>query len=129
MTDLFDVLADETRRDIVTLLHGASGDDNEMSVGELVEALGITQPTVSKHLKVLREAGVVRVREDGQHRFYRLDKAPLVSLNDWLAGFTGGPAPENSVPFIDLTILGRATGGLLSDGIDRAWNLISGIRK
>lgn len=129
MTDLFDVLADETRRDIVTLLHRASGDDHEMSVGELVEALGITQPTVSKHLKVLREAGVVRVREEGQHRFYRLDKAPLISLNEWLAGFTGGPAPEHSLPFIDLTILGRATGGLLSDGIDRAWNLITGIRK
>jgi ArsR family transcriptional regulator len=58
-----------------------------MSVGELVDALGITQPTVSKHLKVLREAGVVRVREDGQHRFYRLDKTPLVSLGGWLAGF------------------------------------------
>lgn len=130
MTDLFDVLADETRRDIVTLLHGASRDDNEMSVGELVEALGITQPTVSKHLKVLREAGVVRVREEGQHRFYRLDKAPLVSLNDWLAGFTGGPrAADPAEPFIDLTILGRATGGLLSDGIDRAWNLVTGIRK
>jgi ArsR family transcriptional regulator len=128
MTDLFDVLADETRRDIVTLLHGASGDDNEMSVGELVEALGITQPTVSKHLKVLREAGVVRVREDGQHRFYRLDKTPLVSLGGWLADFTGGAA-TTAEPFVDLTILGRATGGLLSDGIDRAWNLISGMRK
>ena len=129
MTDLFDVLADETRRDIVTLLHGASGDDHEMSVGELVEALGITQPTVSKHLKVLREAGVVRVREDGQHRFYRLDKAPLVSLSGWLAGFTGGPVPDNAEPFIDLTVLGRATGSLISDGVDRVWSLITGIRK
>jgi ArsR family transcriptional regulator, arsenate/arsenite/antimonite-responsive transcriptional repressor len=129
MTDLFDVLADETRRDIVTLLHRASSDDNEMSVGELVDSLGITQPTVSKHLKVLREAGVVRVREDGQHRFYRLDKTPLVSVNEWLAGFTGGTIATNAEPFIDLTILGRATGGLLSDGIERAWSLISGARK
>lgn len=128
MTDLFDVLADETRRDIVTLLHRASGDDNEMSVGELVDALGITQPTVSKHLKVLREAGVVRVREEGQHRFYRLDKTPLVSLGGWLADFTGGAA-TTAEPFVDLTILGRATGGLLSDAIDRAWGLIAGIRK
>jgi ArsR family transcriptional regulator, arsenate/arsenite/antimonite-responsive transcriptional repressor len=129
MTDLFDVLADETRRDIVTLLHRASSDDNEMSVGELVDALGITQPTVSKHLKVLREAGVVRVREDGQHRFYRLDKTPLVSVNEWLAGFTGGATANTAEPFVDLTILGRATGGLLSDGIDRVWKLISGIGK
>ena len=129
MTDLFDVLADETRRDIVTLLHRASSDDNEMSVGELVDALGITQPTVSKHLKVLREAGVVRVREDGQHRFYRLDKTPLVSVNEWLAGFTGGATTNIAEPFIDLTTLGRAAGGLLSDGIDRAWSLISGARK
>ena len=129
MTDLFDVLADETRRDIVTLLHRASSDDNEMSVGELVDALGITQPTVSKHLKVLREAGVVRVREDGQHRFYRLDKTPLASLGGWLAGFTGGATTNTAEPFIDLTTLGRAAGGLLSDGIDRAWSLISGSRK
>jgi ArsR family transcriptional regulator len=129
MTDLFDVLADETRRDIVTLLNRATSDDNEMSVGELVDALGITQPTVSKHLKVLREAGVVRVREDGQHRFYRLDTAPLVSLNEWLAGFTGGVSASTAEPFIDLTTLGRAAGGLLSDGIDRAWSLISGARK
>jgi DNA-binding transcriptional ArsR family regulator len=129
MTDLFDVLADETRRDIVTLLHRASSDDNEMSVGELVDALGITQPTVSKHLKVLREAGVVRVREDGQHRFYRLDTTPLVSLNEWLAGFADGVSATTAEPFIDLTTLGRATGGLLSDGIDRAWSLISGSRR
>jgi DNA-binding transcriptional ArsR family regulator len=129
MTDLFDVLADETRRDIVTLLHRASSDDKEMSVGELVDALGITQPTVSKHLKVLREAGLVRVREDGQHRFYRLDKAPLVSLNEWLAGFTGAASATTAEPFLDLTVLGRATGGLLSDGIERARSLISGLRK
>jgi DNA-binding transcriptional ArsR family regulator len=129
MTDLFDVLADETRRDIVTLLNRATSDDSEMSVGELVDALGITQPTVSKHLKVLREAGVVRVREDGQHRFYRLDKTPLVSLGGWLAGLTGGATANNAEPFIDLTTLGRAAGGLLSDGIDRAWSLISGSRK
>ena len=129
MTDLFDVLADETRRDIVTLLHRASNDDKEMSVGELVDALGITQPTVSKHLKVLREAGVVRVREDGQHRFYRLDKTPLVSMHEWLAGFTGGATTSNAKPFVDLAILGRATGGLLSDGIERVQSLLSRIRK
>ena len=129
MTDLFDVLADQTRRDIVTLLHRASSDDTEMSVGELVGALGITQPTVSKHLKVLRDAGVVRVREDGQHRFYRLDKAPLVSMNEWLVGFTGGATTNTAEPFVDLTILGRAAGGLLSDGIERVHSLISIIRK
>ena len=65
MSDVFDVLADSTRRDIVDLLRSGS----ELSVGQLVESLGITQPTVSKHLKVLREAGVVVAREEGQHRY------------------------------------------------------------
>jgi DNA-binding transcriptional ArsR family regulator len=129
MTDLFDVLADETRREIVGLLHKASTDSHEMSVGELVDALGITQPTVSKHLKVLREAGVVRVREDGQHRFYRLDDAPLRSLGQWLGTFTGESASGASKPLVDLTILGRTTGGLLSQGITRVQSLIGGFRK
>ena len=59
----------------------------EISVGDLVERLGLSQPTVSKHLKVLRDHGLVTVREDGQHRYYRLDPGPLEELEDWLAPF------------------------------------------
>jgi DNA-binding transcriptional ArsR family regulator len=117
MTDLFDSLADATRRDIVSLLRSTDSQRPEMSVGELVEALGITQPTVSKHLKVLREVGVVVVREEGQHRYYRLDEAPLANLSAWIS--PGGPsAPERVDPFLDLEILGRSTGGVLKDAVE-----------
>ena len=61
--------------------------EGEISVGDLVDRLGLSQPTVSKHLKVLRDHGLVRVREDGQHRYYRLDPGPLEELEDWLTPF------------------------------------------
>jgi DNA-binding transcriptional ArsR family regulator len=119
MSNLFDVLADETRRDIVTLLSGAAHNSAEMSVGELVEALGITQPTVSKQLKVLREAGLVRVREEGQHRFYRLDGGPLAEVGAWLRRVHGDQGARPREPFIDLETLGRATGALAHDTVAR----------
>lgn len=91
MADIFDVVADATRRELLQVLleryiasEPASGD---ISVGELVEKLGLSQPTVSKHLKVLRDSGMVSVREDGQHRYYRLDSAPLEVIEDWLIPF------------------------------------------
>lgn len=84
MADIFDVLADGTRRDLLRRLERRGG---EVSVTELVTELGISQPTVSKHLKVLREHGLVSVREEGQHRYYRLDSAPLDEVGAWLAPF------------------------------------------
>ncbi|MGE3193259.1 MAG: ArsR/SmtB family transcription factor [Microbacteriaceae bacterium] len=84
MADIFDVLADGTRRELLTRLERREG---EVSVSELVSELGISQPTVSKHLKVLREAGLVTVREEGQHRYYRLDRAPFADIELWLAPF------------------------------------------
>lgn len=93
MADIFDVLADATRRDLLLRLLDASRGTGEVSVGELVTELGISQPTVSKHLKVLREIGLVSVREEGQHRYYSLETGPLDTLEDWLAPFlVGGPA-------------------------------------
>ena len=59
----------------------------ELSVSEIVEKLDLSQPTVSKHLKVLRDHGLVTVREDGQHRYYRLDSSPLEEVEDWLIPF------------------------------------------
>jgi DNA-binding transcriptional ArsR family regulator len=88
MADIFDVIADGTRRDILQLLLDRStrGDDGT-SVSQIVHALGVSQPTVSKHLKVLRDADLVSVREEGQHRFYSLATAPLDEIDDWLVPF------------------------------------------
>lgn len=80
MADIFDVLSDPTRRDLLQRLR-ASG---ELSVGALVEQTGLSQPTVSKHLKVLRDHELVTVREEAQHRFYRLEPAPLREAADWI---------------------------------------------
>jgi ArsR family transcriptional regulator, arsenate/arsenite/antimonite-responsive transcriptional repressor len=94
MADIFDVVADATRRDLLARLLDLARDPGsargEISVGELVSATGISQPTVSKHLKVLREHGLVRVREEGQHRYYRLDPAPLREVDEWVAPFAEG---------------------------------------
>lgn len=95
MADIFDVIADGTRRDILQLLleRSRSG-ENGTSVSQIVAALGVSQPTVSKHLKVLREAELVSVREVGQHRFYSLSPAPLDVLDDWLMPFIMEDEPE-----------------------------------
>ncbi|MEZ5214213.1 MAG: metalloregulator ArsR/SmtB family transcription factor [Microbacterium sp.] len=88
MADIFDVIADGTRRDILQLLRerAASG-EHGTSVSQIVNELGVSQPTVSKHLKVLREAELVSVREEGQHRYYSLSTAPLDEVDDWLVPF------------------------------------------
>ncbi|MFF2370572.1 ArsR/SmtB family transcription factor [Agromyces sp. NPDC058110] len=100
MADIFDVVADATRRDILAVLlerESVSPESNgEISVSEIVAALGLSQPTVSKHLKVLREAGLVSVREEGQHRYYRLDRGPLETLEDWLIPFTSSDAAADA---------------------------------
>lgn len=91
MGDIFDVIADPNRREILRVLLESQLEQGknkgEVSVGGLVDALGLSQPTVSKHLKVLRDNGLVVVREEGQHRFYRLEPAPLETLEDWLIPF------------------------------------------
>jgi DNA-binding transcriptional ArsR family regulator len=92
MADIFDVIADPTRREILAVLldrhTNAVHAVGEISVSEIVARLELSQPTVSKHLKVLREAGLVSVREEGQHRYYRLDSAPLEAVEDWVIPFT-----------------------------------------
>jgi DNA-binding transcriptional ArsR family regulator len=79
---VFEVLAEPHRRRILDLL-GAS----ESSVGELVERLELSQPAVSKHLRILREAGLVEVRVDAQRRLYRLRPEPLRAIDEWLAPY------------------------------------------
>ncbi|OUE24496.1 ArsR/SmtB family transcription factor [Clavibacter michiganensis] len=93
MADIFDVVADPTRRDLLRVLLDRravpEAPTGEISVSELVQTLGISQPTVSKHLRVLRDIGLVSVREEGQHRYYRLEPAPLEALDAWVAPFVG----------------------------------------
>ncbi|WP_156760701.1 ArsR/SmtB family transcription factor [Microbacterium karelineae] len=88
MADIFDVIADGTRREILQLLLRRDQETQDgTSVSEIVGELSVSQPTVSKHLKVLREAGLVSVREEGQHRYYRLEPEPLEVIDDWLVPF------------------------------------------
>jgi DNA-binding transcriptional ArsR family regulator len=84
VTTVFEVLAEPRRRQILDLVR-----DRERSVGELVTELSATQPAVSKHLRVLREAGLVEARVDEQRRLYRLRPAPLRELDAWLAPYRG----------------------------------------
>jgi len=82
MASTFEVLAEPRRREILDLLR-----DGERLVGDLVDRLALTQPAVSKHLKVLRGAGLVEVRHDAQRRWYRLRPAPLAEIDEWLAPY------------------------------------------
>ncbi|SRR6266540_7451161 len=79
MATTFDVLAEPNRRRVLDLLL-----EKPRSVGELVERLGLSQPGTSKHLRVLREAGLVDVRRDGQRRWYEIRPEPLAELDAWL---------------------------------------------
>ena len=82
MATTFELVAEPNRRRILELLcHG------ERAVNDLVDALSLSQPAVSKHLRVLREAGLVDVRPDAQRRIYRLVPEPLVEIDDWLTPF------------------------------------------
>jgi DNA-binding transcriptional ArsR family regulator len=80
----FDVLAEPNRRQILDLLR-----DQERPVGELVAALAVSQPAVSKHLRVLRDAGLVSARVDAQRRLYRVRAEPLREIDEWLAPYRG----------------------------------------
>jgi DNA-binding transcriptional ArsR family regulator len=82
MATTFEVLAEPTRRQILDLLR-----EGERPVGQLVLELRLTQPTVSKHLKALKDAGLVQVRPDAQRRWYRLRVEPLIELDAWLAPY------------------------------------------
>jgi DNA-binding transcriptional ArsR family regulator len=78
----FEALADPTRRRIVELVS-----EGERSAGEIASAFAISRPGVSKHLRVLREHGVIRSRPDGTRRLYSLEGEGLVELDDWIRRF------------------------------------------
>jgi len=81
---VFEVLAEPHRRQILDLLS-----ERERPVGDLVDALAVPQPNVSKHLRVLRDAGLVSSRVDGQRRLYRVNAEPLREIDEWVARYRG----------------------------------------
>ncbi|MDF2776396.1 MAG: regulatory protein ArsR [Geminicoccaceae bacterium] len=81
-TDAFNAVAEPKRREIIDALS-----TGERNVSDLVDQLGLSQPQVSKHLRVLREVGLVAVRDDGRQRFYHLHRPSLKPIHDWVARY------------------------------------------
>lgn len=81
-TDAFNAVAEPRRREILDVLAGG-----ERPVNDLVDLLGVAQPQVSKHLRVLREVGLVDVREEGRQRMYRLNGRSLKPIHDWIKSY------------------------------------------
>jgi DNA-binding transcriptional ArsR family regulator len=81
-SDVFNAVAEPRRREILTFLL-----PRERSVGEIVAVLKLDQPSVSKHLRVLRETGLVRMRCNGRHKFYQTNAAAIRPLHDWASTF------------------------------------------
>jgi DNA-binding transcriptional ArsR family regulator len=81
-SDVFNAIAEARRREILELLA-----EQERPVGEIVDQLGLEQPSVSKHLRVLRDVDLVRVRRDGRQMLYRTNAEAIKPLHDWAGGF------------------------------------------
>ena len=136
MADIFDVIADATRRELLEHLREAAlaSASGELSVGELVERMDATQPTVSKHLKVLRDHGLVHVRDEGQHRYYRIDVEPLEEVEDFLLPFLALDDAQSgaSIPIFaawagtDVEHAGSTMGRAAADASYRARSAIQG---
>jgi DNA-binding transcriptional ArsR family regulator len=103
---IWPALAEPTRRTLLQLLC-----ERARPVGELVDATGLPQPTVSKHLRVLREAGLVHVTGDAQRRIYSIDPRPFLSLDAWLQ-------PYRRLWNERLDLLGRHLDARLDDDLD-----------
>ncbi|WP_406636330.1 ArsR/SmtB family transcription factor [Pseudarthrobacter quantipunctorum] len=104
--DVFAVIAESTRRDILVSLRAG-----DKAVGELVEELAASQPTISKHLKVLREAQLVSMRAQGQKRYYALNRKPLEGIATWLETLDVGaaaPAVETTASAPVPAVAGRS---------------------
>lgn len=82
MTDIYTVVAEPSRRRILDRLL-----QSDASVSELVDELGYSQPLVSKHLRVLRESGLVKFKVEAQRRIYSLDSRPLAEIDEWLSAY------------------------------------------
>lgn len=106
MSATFEVLAEESRRRILDLLI-----EQDRPVGDLVERLALSQPAVSKHLKVLRDAGLVDCRNDAQRRIYRVRAEPLREVDDWLRPFRARWAERLSALERHLDFMGEGEEG------------------
>jgi DNA-binding transcriptional ArsR family regulator len=122
MADIFDVIADGTRREILRLLldRAAAGHEGT-SVSQIVAELGVSQPTVSKHLKVLREADLVAVREEGQHRFYRIETGPLDAVDAWIVPFLEHADPVEPVALPEPAAHAAEVVGRAAASAKHAW--------
>ncbi len=119
MADIFNVIADATRRDILLVLLERYRAGREISVSQIVNELELSQPTVSKHLKVLREAELVEVREDGQHRLYSLRYEPLEIVEDFVVPFLSADFDGDvMIEFHDVP--DTTAGPVLSEGVESA---------
>jgi DNA-binding transcriptional ArsR family regulator len=81
-SDVFNAIAEPQRREILSLLA-----DKEMPVNDIAESLGLKQPQTSKHLRVLKEVGLVDVRKEGKQRLYKLNSQKLIPVYDWVQSF------------------------------------------
>ncbi len=107
--DVFAVIAESTRREILMALRAG-----DKAVGELVEELDASQPTISKHLKVLREAQLVSMRAQGQKRYYALNRGPLEGIASWLETFDVGTAAKAASSPISASPKNSAAGNTAS---------------
>jgi ArsR family transcriptional regulator len=90
MADIFDVVADPTRRAILQVLRDRLGAAvTELSAAQFVAEIGVSRQAINRHLVVLRDSGLVTVRERGQERYYALDSSPLDVLEEWIGQFIG----------------------------------------
>jgi DNA-binding transcriptional ArsR family regulator len=121
MADIFEAIADPTRRLILETLLGShlAGGNGELTVSEIVEQTKLGQPTVSKHLKTLREVGLVDSREEGQKRFYSVTPEPLEEIEDWMINFLSlgfDPDEEEGDPLAEnLSEVGAKVGHWLTE--------------
>ena len=123
MADIFEAIADPTRRQLLETLLSSHlvGGTGELTVSELVEKTGVGQPTVSKHLKTLREVGLVAAREDGQKRFYSVTPEPLEEIEDWMINFLSlGFDAESEEDDLaqNLSVAGEKLGHWITDRTD-----------
>lgn len=109
--DAFNAVAEPRRRQILDVLTGG-----ERPVNDLVSAIGLTQPQVSKHLRVLREVGAVEVREEGRRRLYRLNGHALKPIHDWVRSYEASWRERFDELDVVLEDLKREEAG---DGSDR----------
>ncbi|MFD6159386.1 metalloregulator ArsR/SmtB family transcription factor [Nocardia sp. NPDC060256] len=99
MDEVASAIADPVRREILTLLRGA-----RLTAGEIAGQFAISRPAISRHLRVLRESGLVRDELIGRQRYYVLDRAPLTELADWIARFDTPTAWEHRLDALDTEV-------------------------